>query len=87
MYVCISLSLSIYIYIYIHILHIYIHIYQKSYKYIRIRTDALDVPAAISNITRRKTTTILTGWHYLSKATCLTRPHLFHVFSLCQGSP
>ena len=27
------------------------------------------------------------GWHYLSNATCLTRPPSRYAFSSCQGSP
>ena len=59
--------MCIYVYMYIHI-YIYIYIYMSRR------------PAGLGTSELRLSQVAHVGWHYLSNATCLTRPHLFYAY-------
>ena len=89
MHTYISLSLYIYTYIYIYYfvythLSLYIYIYIYTYIYIYIYCMREEISPGLILVTARRLGLQTTswfpsyfGWHYLSKATCLMRPHLF----------
>ena len=74
-YLSLSLSLCMCIYIYI---HIYIYIYHGiSYDIISYYMSCRDLATTLLMPSKQRRASI--GWHYLSNATCLMRPHLFYV--------
>ena len=91
MYVYIYIYIYIYVYIHIHIhahihtyIYVYIHIYIYIYIYIERERETHRPPGITFLLLpevrpARQLPAAQLGWHYLSNATCLMRPHLLYV--------